>query len=98
MGEDAGKIVEFSGIEKLVFTQGEDAPLEIQVIDGPVVGSADWFESGGSWLGEVAGQDVRFEDHNVEFRIEGNSQGYGDVSDYHNCRWFRRDIKAVGDG
>ena len=72
MGEDAGKIVEFSGIEKLVFTQGEDAPLEIQVIDGPVVGSADWFESGGSWLGEVAGQDVRFEDHNVEFRIEGD--------------------------
>ena len=46
--------------------------LEIQVIDGPVVGSADWFESGGSWLGAAAGQDVSFEDNNVEFRVEGD--------------------------
>ena len=80
MGEDAGKIVEFSGIEKLVFTQGDDAPLEIQVIDGPVVGSADWFESGGSWLGAAAGQDISFEDNNVEFRVSGNTvKVYSDI-------------------
>ena len=79
-GEDAGKIVEFSGIEKLVFTQGDDAPLEIQVIDGPVVGSADWFESGGSWLGAAAGQDISFEDNNVEFRVSGNTvKVYSDI-------------------
>ena len=34
-GIDAGKTVQFTDIEKLIFSSGSDAPLEVQVIDGP---------------------------------------------------------------
>ena len=49
-GADNGKVVEFTDIEKLVFEGGEGAPVEIQVIPGPVVGSAEWFVDN-SWGG-----------------------------------------------
>jgi len=79
-GEDAGKVVMFTDVEKLVFNGGA-APVEIQVIAGPVVGSAEWFAEGGDWLGAVAGQDIRFGENNVEFRIEGDTiRVYADVT------------------
>ena len=72
-GIDAGKTVQFTDIEKLIFSSGSDAPLEVQVIDGPVIGSADWFESGGGWLGPAANQAISYDENNVEFRIEGDT-------------------------
>ena len=79
-GIDAGKTVQFTDIEKLIFSAGSDAPLEMQVVDGPVVGSADWFESGGSWLGAAADQTISYDENNVEFRIEGDTvKVYADV-------------------
>ena len=79
-GIDAGKTVQFTDIEKLIFSAGSDAPLEVQVIDGPVIGSADWFESGGGWLGPAADQTISYDENNVEFRIEGDTvKVYADV-------------------
>ena len=50
------------------------------MIAGPVVGSAEWFAEGGDWLGAAAGQDIRFGENNVEFRVEGDTiQVYADV-------------------
>mgnify|MGYP006133696467 FL=1 len=72
-GVDNGKVVEFTDIEKLVFEGGEE-PIEITVVDGPVVGSADW-------LGTAAGQDISYEDNNVELRVAGNTiKVYADVT------------------
>ena len=79
-GADNGKVVEFTDIEKLVFEGGEGAPVEIQVIPGPVVGSAEWFVDN-SWSGAAAGQDISFVDNNVELRVEGNTiKVYADVT------------------
>ena len=79
-GADNGKVVEFTDIEKLVFEGGEGAPVEIQVIPGPVVGSAEWFVDN-SWGGAAAGQDISFVDNNVELRVEGNTiKVYADVT------------------
>ena len=79
-GADNGKVVEFTDIEKLVFEGGEGAPIEIQVIPGPVVGSAEWFVDN-SWGGAAAGQDISFVDNNVELRVEGNTiKVYADVT------------------
>ena len=79
-GADTGKVVEFTDIEKLVFEGGEGAPVEIQVIPGPVVGSAEWFVDN-SWGGAAAGQDISFVDNNVELRVEGNTiKVYADVT------------------
>ena len=79
-GADNGKVVAFTDIEKLVFEGGEGAPVEIQVIPGPVVGSAEWFVDN-SWGGAAAGQDISFVDNNVELRVEGNTiKVYADVT------------------
>ena len=59
--------------------EGGAEPVEIQVIDGPVVGSSDWFVDN-SWGGAAAGQAISYEDNNVELRVEGNTINiYADV-------------------
>jgi Ca2+-binding RTX toxin-like protein len=94
VGEDAGKVVQFTDIEKLVFEGGANAPVEIQVIDGPVVGSAEWFADGNDWGGAAAGQEVSHGDNNVEFQIAGDTiKVYADISE--TITWTETETRTV---
>ena len=94
VGEDAGKVVQFTDIEKLVFEGGANAPVEIQVIDGPVVGSAEWFADGNDWGGAAAGQQVSHGDNNVEFQIAGDTiKVYADISE--TITWTETETRTV---